>query len=84
MSIPYLHKSTFDSKIFVENIEILLDIHFGGRNSWGAQREFNYRIGDRDAITKWKRGEHPSLEVLLRIRHEFKVSLEWLLFNNKE
>lgn len=84
MSIPYLHKSTFDSKIFVENIETLLDIHFGGRGAWGAQTEFNNRIGDRDAITKWKRGERPSLEVLLRIRYEFKVSLEWLLFDNKE
>lgn len=46
----------------------------------GSQKEFNRRIEDRDAITKWKKKKtKPSLEILFRIAGEFNCSFDWLL-----
>lgn len=66
----------FDRKIFIKNVEELVRIYCGG-----SQKEFGKRIKDRDAVSKWKGGVTPSLEVLLRIPEIFGCSLDWLLLD---
>jgi transcriptional regulator with XRE-family HTH domain len=65
----------FDFDIFLNNIMTIVDSACGG-----SQKEFNRRIDDRDAITKWKKKKtKPSLEILFRIAQEFNCSFDWLL-----
>jgi transcriptional regulator with XRE-family HTH domain len=65
----------FDFDIFLNNIMTIVDSKCGG-----SQKEFNRRIDDRDAITKWKmKKTKPSLEILFRIAQEFNCSFDWLL-----
>jgi len=65
----------FDFDIFLNNIATIVESECGG-----SQKEFNRRIEDRDAITKWKKKKtKPSLEILFRIASEFNCSFDWLL-----
>jgi transcriptional regulator with XRE-family HTH domain len=69
----------FDKNIFISNIETLIEGH-----SLLSQKEFNKRIGYRDAITRWKNGESkPSIDNLLKIATEFQCGIEWLLTGKK-
>ena len=60
----------WDQQIFVDNVLRLL----GGR----PQNELN-RIAGRDAVTRWKKGDRPSLDVLLRVSEFFRCTLDDLV-----
>ncbi|MDD4422652.1 MAG: S24 family peptidase [Eubacteriales bacterium] len=72
----------WNHEIFLKNVELLLDRYCGGSKTKGSQKIFNDRIGDRDAVSKWKGGNKPSLETLLKISDKFSVSLDWLVLGN--
>jgi len=64
----------WDQDVFVKNVLILVNKHCGG-----VQKTFNDKIDHRDAVTKWKKGSKPALDILLKIPSSFPCSLDWLL-----
>lgn len=65
----------WNQKKFIANINKLIKSDCGNNAS-----EFNKRIAQRDAATKWKKpGAKPSLDALLKISERFNCSLDWLL-----
>ena len=60
----------WDQQIFVDNVIKLLN----GR----PQNDLN-KIAGRDAVTRWKKGDRPLLEVLLKVSNYFKCTLNDLL-----
>ena len=65
----------WDKKIFLKNIDYLVEAHCGG-----VQKNFNTMINSRDIVTKWKTTElRPTVIILLKISKIFNVSIDWLL-----
>lgn len=65
----------WNQEVFVKNVERLL----GNRK----QRELNDFVG-RDAVTRWKKGDRPSLEILLRVSDYFHCGIDDLVCESKE
>ena len=65
----------WDQRKFVVSVEQIIAEMCDGNSA-----EFNRRISDRDAVSKYRRGNRPSLEKVLRIIEEFHVSPGWLLY----
>ena len=64
---------TWNQEIFIKNILWLVE-----NKCNGIQKNFNDIIG-RDSVSKWKNGNRPSLEILLKVSEKFECSLDWLL-----
>jgi len=64
----------WNQETFIKNVLFLVEKHCGG-----SQKAFNDIIGDRQAVTKWKKGDKPSLEVFMRIPEHFHCSIDWLI-----
>lgn len=69
----------WDQGKFLKSVFVLVETKCENK-----QKNFNSRIGDRDAITRWKIKEdgaydRPSLEIIQRIVDEFNCSFDWLL-----
>jgi hypothetical protein len=65
----------YDKKIFMINIKYLTDTY-----CQGIEREFNDRIGQRDALTRWKKPHiNPNFDAISKICEEFDCSFDWLL-----
>lgn len=59
--------------IFIKNIEWIVDNHCDGNQS-----RFNM-IAGRDAVTRWKGGVVPRLEILIKVADTFHVTMDWLI-----
>lgn len=65
----------WNQDVFNKNIEHLLEKKFGkGRH----QGKLNEVVG-RDAVTRWKGGDRPSLEILMKTANFFKCSVDDLI-----
>jgi len=65
----------WDKSTFLNNIQYLIDVHCGC-----TAKNFNERIGMRDAVTRWKKDEFkPAVETILNICNTFNCSVDWLL-----
>lgn len=74
----------WNQKKFLKSVFYLLEIKCDNK-----QIIFNSKIGDRDAITRWKikkdgSYDRPSLEIITRIIDEFGCSYDWLLTGNEK
>lgn len=66
--------------IFIKNIDELID-----RFCAGNAKEFNKRIGQRDAATRWRHsGVKPSVDALIKMCNEFGCTVNWLLTGNED
>ena len=65
----------WNHSIFIKNINHIVKKHCDAK-----QVRFNEIIGQRDAVTRWKKESYrPSLEILLEITEKFPVTIDWLL-----
>ncbi len=65
----------WNKDIFIKNIEYLINTYCNG-----VAKEFNTRIDQRDAYTRWKKSEvKPNLEAIFTICEKFECDFNWLL-----
>lgn len=67
----------WDKEVFLKNIDHLVKTKCGG-----SQKEFNRRVGPRDAATRWKKNK-PTVEYIIKICEEFNCSIDWLLMGKE-
>jgi len=65
----------FNKKIFLNNINTLINDKCNG-----VARAFNEHIGQRDAVTRWKKNDiKPNFDAIIKICEVFDCSFDWLL-----
>jgi transcriptional regulator with XRE-family HTH domain len=64
----------WNQDLFVENVERLMIRKYGKIN----QSVLNKALNSRDAFTRWKKGDRPSLQILLQLTEVFNCTLDTL------
>lgn len=63
----------WNQELFVKNVRYLLK---------GQSQNSLNKVAGRDAVTRWKNGDRPSLEVLLKTKDFLKCSLDDLIYRD--
>jgi transcriptional regulator with XRE-family HTH domain len=64
----------WNQEIFLKNIDRFLVAKFAGN-----QTKLNEAIDSRDAVTRWRKGDRPALDILLRVTEALGCTIDDLL-----